>query len=513
MTVMGITKTTPKCRISRWRGIGLLLGVPLAAALVSASAPPVGASPFAAWPFRGNDYPDLEEVGVADAAAQLLSRAIRFDTRNPPGNELPLAEYLVGFLRAQGIEARSIETPAGSAAEGRAAAWARLPGTGRRRPVVLLSHLDVVPAAPDEWAVDPYEGLVGGGYVVGRGALDAKGVAIVQMLALVELSRRPTPLDRDVILLATPDEEVGGKDGAGWLVRERREVLRDAEFLLTEGGGILPGEGGTPDIWGVTFVEKSPCWIELTARGSPGHGSTTAADAAVPRLVAALERLRKLETEVRVVPEVARMFSALSPYAAPEDRRAFADLEAALAAAPDFRERFLAEPGRNALVRDTVNITMLRGSERTNVVPAAASARLDVRLLPDSRCGDFMERLRGVIADPTISVAPLLSFPTRSSPLDTPLYDAIRQAASESRSHAVVVPRVIAGFTDAHYFRDLGIVAYGFVPRWLRPHETRGIHGPNERISLDNLERGVRTLARILEILGTSSSPTAAGGR
>ncbi len=456
----------------------------------------------ASWPLGGARYPDLEKDGLRQTAARLLSQAIRLDTTNPPGDEKPLAEYLVGFLQRQGIEARVIPTPSNGAPRGRAAAWARLPGTGERRPVVLLSHLDVVPARGNEWAVDPFEGLVGGGYVVGRGALDAKGVAVVQMLALVELARRGVRLERDVILLAAPDEEVGGRAGAGYLVRERRTLLRDAEYLLTEGGSILPGDGRTPDIWGVTYVEKSPCWLEVIARGRPGHGSTAGPDTAVPRLVRALDRVRRMQTEVRVVPEVAKMFAALAPYAAPEDQRPFADLRAALAVAPDFRERFLSQPGRNALVRNTVSITVLNGSERTNVIPAEASAHLDVRLLPGESCSAFVQRLRTVIDDPAVALETLLTFPTRASPLDTRLFRAIRAVAKESRRPAVVVPRVIAGFTDAHYFRDLGIVAYGFVPRWLPPHETRSIHGPNERISLDNLQRGVNALVRILEVLG-----------
>ena len=153
-------------------------------------------------------------------------------------------------------------------------------------------------------------------------------------------------------------------------------------------------------------------------------------------------------------------------------------------------------------MRDTLAITVLRGSERTNVVPAQASAHLDARLLPGSSCERFRQRVRGVIDDPEVQIETLLSFPTRSSPLATDLYAAIAAVAAESPTLTIAMPRVIACFTDAHYFRDLGIVSYGFVPRWLRPHETRGIHGPNERVSIENLERGVETLVRILEVLG-----------
>jgi acetylornithine deacetylase/succinyl-diaminopimelate desuccinylase-like protein len=430
-----------------------------------------------------------------------LSRAIRYDTTNPPGDERPLAAYFVGLLRGAGVEARVVDTPPGSSKVGRAAAWARLRGTGERRPIVLLSHLDVVPASRDEWALDPFEGLIGGGQVVGRGALDAKGIAVVHLLTLVELAQRGEPLDRDVIFLSVPDEETGGSLGSGYLVQEHRQLLHDAEFVITEGGGVLPGEGNAPDIWGVTFTEKTPCWIELVTRGTAGHGSAAAGDGAVPTLVAALERVRRHETRVRVTPEVGRMFEALAPYASGEDQLGLADLSRSLSLWPDFRERFLAEPGRNSLVRNTIALTVLRAGERTNVVPGEARAQLDVRLLPGERCRTFVAELRGIIGNPEVQIETILEFETLASPIETDLFRAIERVAAAQDPPGVVVPRVIAGFTDAHYFRDLGIVSYGFVPRWLRARDTRGIHGPNERIALHNLEDGVRIMVEILGAL------------
>jgi len=459
----------------------------------------------ATWPFRGRSYPDPTQ-DLPGAASELLARSIRIDTVNPPGNERPLAEMVVDVLQAEGIEAKLVETPKGGSGIGRAAAWGRVRGTGKRPPIVLLSHLDVVPAEGEGWAVDPFAGLVAGGYVVGRGALDAKGVAVVHLLALLEVSRREAKLDRDVIFLATPDEETGGRDGAGYIAREHKELLGGAEYLLTEGGGILLGEGGAPNVWGVDISEKAPCWTRLLARGTPGHASTAGPYGAVPRLVAALERVRRLdmEMELRVVPEVAEMFAALAPIADPSDRAGYRDLAPALGSDPEFRRRFLSDPARAALVRNTITITVLAAGSRSsvNVVPESAEAALDVRLLPGDRCDAFVDRLRATVADPTIAVDPILSFETRSSPARSALFDAIKRVAAELDPGAWVLPRVIAGFTDAHYFRDLGLTAYGFVPRWLPPSETRGIHGPNERISLDNLERGVHATVRILEELG-----------
>jgi acetylornithine deacetylase/succinyl-diaminopimelate desuccinylase-like protein len=327
-------------------------------------------------------------------------------------------------------------------------------------------------------------------------------MVVVHLLALADLARRGVRLNRDVIFLATPDEEGGGRRGAGFLVRRHPELLYGAQYLLTEGGGILVGYGTRANVWGVAITEKAPCWVRLTATGTSGHAATAGSNAAVPRLLDALQRVRSLPEKVRVVPEVERMFARLAPLAAEEDRAGFAQLSEALEGDPEFRERFLSDSARAALVQDTLAVTVLRGAPRTNVSPSVAYAELDARLLPGRTCGSLLDDLFNAVDDPAITLEPLLAFEPRRSPVNTPLFRAIEAVAAEVDPGAVVVPRMIAGFTDAHYFRELGIVAYGFVPRWLPPAETRGIHGSNERISLRNLERGVQTLVRLLEVFG-----------
>ena len=438
--------------------------------------------------------------GVGAQAAALLSESIQIRTVSPPGDERPLAELLVRHLKVAGVAAEVIPTPRGDSKPGRAAAWAVLPGSGKRTPIVLLSHLDVVPVDKADWTVDPFAGGVDQGYVVGRGALDAKGVSVVHLLTVTELARRGIQLDRDVIFLATPDEETGGVDGAGYLAGRHRDLLRGAGYLLTEGGGILTGEGGQTT-WGIGVTEKSPCWLRISATGTPGHGAVPTRDGAVPRLIAGLERVRKLETPVRVVPEVAAMFRAMAGRMPPADRLAYDDLAFALEADHDFRQRFLSQPGNAALVRDTIAINTLSGSAATNVIPAVATAQLDARLLPGESCEDFLGLIERTLADPRLAVEPILAFDNRSSSADSPLYRAIEQVARTDGEQALVVPRVNAGFSDAHYFRELGLTAYGFVPRWLHPDEARGIHGPDERISVENLQRGVETMIEILQEL------------
>lgn len=444
------------------------------------------------------DFPNLDGA-LRDVAAALLSRAIQYDTTNPPGAERPLAEYLAAVLERAEIEARVIPLPAESSP--RAALWARVPGRGQRPPLVLLSHLDVVPASEEDWAVDPFAGVVGGGFVVGRGALDAKGVAITHLMTLIELARREQPLERDVILLATPDEETGGALGAGLVARDYRELLRGAAYLLTEGGGILPGESFEREVWGVAFTEKTPCWVKLTARGVPGHGSTASDSSAIDRLVGALARVHAMQHALRVVPEVGQMFARMAPLARADEQAHWRELRGALALNPEFRARFLSDPGRRALVQNTTSVTMLRGSESPNVVPAVATATLDARLLPGDSCPAFVESMAAAIDDASVELAVTLDFPALASPTETPLMTAIERVAERAEPKGFVVPRVIAGFTDAHYFRALGITAYSFVPRRLRLQDTLGIHGPNERASLENLELGIRTTIAIIEEL------------
>jgi acetylornithine deacetylase/succinyl-diaminopimelate desuccinylase-like protein len=445
--------------------------------------------------------PDATPAEVDHPLAVVLSRAIQFETVNPPGDEKPLASYFASLLSDAGIESLVVDTPRGDSVVGRASAWGVVRGTGGKRPVVLLSHLDTVPVDPLQWDDDPFGGIVRDGYVIGRGALDAKGVAVVHLMTMLELAQRETPLDRDVIFLATPDEESGGIVGAGYIARYRADLLGDAEYLLTEGGGILDRADPAPDLWRIGVVEKSPCWMRVTARGKAGHSSVPPRNAAVPRLISALERVNRLELPIRVVPEVEAMYRALAPLAAPEDAAAYRNLASRLKTDTAFRNRFMTIRFQAALVSNTITATVLRGSSRTNVLPAEAIAHLDARLLPGESCDRFTDIVRHAIADPGIRVDPLLSFESQSSPTDTALYAAIRAVAARETPAAPTIPSVTIGFTDAHYFRDLGIASYGFTPRALRREDGRGVHGHNERAAIGPLAEAVTTLLAILDEL------------
>jgi acetylornithine deacetylase/succinyl-diaminopimelate desuccinylase-like protein len=433
---------------------------------------------------------DWEALG-AEATA-MLRDYVRIDTSNPPGNEIAAARFLAERFAAEGIESRILESE-----PGRASILARLPGSGGGRPIVLLNHLDTVGADPRQWTHPPFDGVVADGYLYGRGAIDCKGMAVVEAMAMIALARAGEPLARDILFLGTAGEETGGELGAGWFVDNHLELLGGADLMLNEGGHGRRLDDGTV-VYEVGVVEKTPLWLKLTAKGPPGHGSTPRGTSAVERLVRALERVRTRPREIRVVPEVAAYYRALAELQPEALRQRYMNLAAALEKEP-FREQFLARPEDAALVQSTISITVLDGSDKTNVVPAQASAELDCRLLPDERPEHFIADLRSLIGDDRIEIETLLELPPSSSGTDTALYRAIEAVAREDG--AAVVPNVLRGFTDSHYFRSAGIAVYGFVPVIVTDEETRRLHGVDERAPVAELGAGARRLVRILRVL------------
>jgi len=435
---------------------------------------------------------DIDWDKTGDEAARLLSAYIRVNTTNPPGNETLAAKFLAQRFTQAGIESRVLES-----AKGRGVVVARLKGRGEARPVVLLNHLDVVPADPGGWDVPPFSGTIRDGYVWGRGAVDCKGVGAVDATAMIALKRSGVKLKRDLIFVATADEEAGGLAGAGWFADHHLDLVQNAEFLLNEGGAIRVRPDGSRT-YEVAVSEKTPCWLKLTASGDAGHGSAPAAETAVTRLVGALDRLHHYQPDVRVLPEVATYYAAIADTAPADRRERLRDLKAALAD-PGFRETFLADRHDAALVRNTIAPTVLSASNKTNVIPRTASAEVDCRLLPDENPDTFIQNVKQVINDDAITVEKLLSFAPSSSPTTTALYRAITAVATSEQ--APVVPAVLTGFTDSHYFRTHDIVSYGFVPFDMADDDEKGVHGINERVSLDNLRNGTRRLIAVLQAL------------
>jgi acetylornithine deacetylase/succinyl-diaminopimelate desuccinylase-like protein len=425
---------------------------------------------------------------LGDEAAALLSRYIRINTTNPPGNEVVAARWLAAVLQRDGIEARIFEP-----APGKANLYARLPGDGSARPLILLNHMDVVLASPEYWTVDPFSGVIKDGYVWGRGALDMKGEAVAQLMTMLILKRAHVPLKRDVIFLATADEEIGAGVGAAWLVEHQRDLLRGAEFLLNEGGMTRSDGRGGVQFFGVGTTEKSPYWLDVTAHGTAGHGSRPTPDNPVNRLVRALHRIADWQTPLIVTPTMERSFRDLSTIERDTTvRRWLADIKTALRDSLAVRT-LTSDLTYNALLRNTISITGLKGSDKTNVIPPIATAALDVRLLPGQEPAAFLADLVRVVGDTAVTFKPQgPNWPATESSTETDMFRAITAVARTRQPNTLVTTLMLPGFTDSHYFRRMGIQSYGLSPFPLSENDSRGVHGNDERVSLDALRFGVR---------------------
>lgn len=420
---------------------------------------------------------------IEDEALDWLQSFVRIDTINPPGNESRAVDFLAAILDKEGIAYETAES-----APGRGNLWARLEG-GDEPALILLNHTDVVPADMKYWTTDPLSGDIRDGYLWGRGTLDMKSTGISQLATFISLHRAGTPLNRDVVFVATADEEAGGFFGAGWLVDNHPEIFAGAGLLLNEGGS---GEQTEKEIlFSVEVTQKVPVWLRLTAVDTPGHGSMPNATSSVTRIVDALTVLRNNPFPPRIVPAVDKMFESLAESAAPQWADAYANIEGAMRE-PGFPAKLQAHSAfLHALTRDTCSMTRMSGSNKINVVPPEAWAEIDCRILPDRPSEEFVANMRAMLADTGVAVEVIMAFTPAVTTTNSLLYRAIEEVTSERHPGSRVMPSVASGFTDSHFTRDLGIASYGFDPIVVPEEEFARIHGNDERVNVDAFKRGV----------------------
>jgi acetylornithine deacetylase/succinyl-diaminopimelate desuccinylase-like protein len=429
-------------------------------------------------------------------ALDRLKSYIEIDTTNPPGNETRGAAYFAAIFDAEGIPYETAES-----APGRGNIWARLKG-GSEPGLILLHHMDVVPATPEAWVTDPLKAVEIDGQLYGRGTLDTKGLGIMHLEAFLALHRSGQPLNRDVIFMATADEEAGGLFGAGWLVENRPEIFDGVGYLLNEGGRGVISSGGKISFQ-IELAQKRPYWLRLTATGEPGHGSRPLPTSATTRLIAALQRIQESPFEPRIVKPVRDMFAAIADNVDPEWREPLRNIDQAILD-PQFVRDFQARlPGLHALIRNTCSITVLKGSQKINVVPPTAGAELDCRILPDQDSNAFLEGIRARIDDDRIQIEQIMLFSAAESSADTSLYRLLVNKTREHFPTAGIAPAVSTGFTDSHFLRDIGIASYGYIPSLRTEAQSAGVHGNNERIGIDAFKQGVRIMTEIVDAFAT----------
>ncbi len=426
---------------------------------------------------------------LAERTREYLVELIRQDTTNPPGNETRSAEWLKSVADRYGIPCGLLgDDPA------RLNFVARLKGNGKKRPLLLMAHSDVVPADKTQWSVPPFSGEIRNGHMYGRGAQDDKSLLAAELAVLVTLKERGIALDRDVILLAEADEEAGST-GIQWLIRNAWEKI-DAEFALNEGGQAVITKSGAK-LFQIQTAEKIPTRVTLVARGTAGHGSLPRPDNPVVHLARAILRLADTDQPVRLNATTRRFLhdvSALADYTwlAPLLPR-LEDPPSSLAAASQIRAR---DPEIDAMLRTTVSPTMLRSGMKINVIPNTAEAQVDVRRLPNESREEVLMRFRRIVNDTAVEIqsAGGQEMPsTEPSSMTTDLYKAMERVFTKASPKAAVAPYMARGATDGSFLRQKGMPVYG-VPVFVREGNESRAHGNDERIALVSLDSGAELL-------------------
>lgn len=435
--------------------------------------------------------PDWVQVGKETVSR--LQSLLRFDTTNPPGNELPLARSIASELRAANIETKILEP-----SPNRAALIGILHGTGELKPVMLLAHMDVVGVEREQWSCDPFGGELRDGYVYGRGAIDDKGMLAANfttMLLLAAAKASGEKLRRDIVFLATSDEEGGGEWGMGWLLENHPELL-DAEFALNEGGRTRIIEGGKTYL-AVQSAEKISHVVSVTARGPAGHASVPLVGNAIFRLARAVEKIGSHQEPICLTPTTSRFFSELARIW-PDGVQADAMRKIA-SANVDERKSAGASlsniPVFNAVLRNGISATMISGGIRHNVIPATASASFNIRTLPGQSIDDLLDRLRKSIDDPEFELKiTQRGMEAPASDPDSEMFRAIAESVKAMRPDIAVVPYLSTGVTDSARLRGLGVQAYGILPFPMVQADEERMHGHDERVSVDALMFGTRLI-------------------
>ncbi|MCC6859996.1 MAG: M20/M25/M40 family metallo-hydrolase [Bryobacterales bacterium] len=428
-----------------------------------------------AWAAPAPDFQAAREEAV-----RLLSAYLRIDTVNPPGNETRGAEFLKSVLAREGIASEIFEL-----VPGRGNLVARLKGSGRKRPVLMMGHIDVVGVEREKWTVDPFGGLVRDGLIYGRGAVDDKLMGIAGLEVLLMLHRLKIPLERDVIFLAEAGEESSTQVGIDFMVERHWDRIA-AEFSLAESGGMLENNGVVTRVM-VTATEKLSRNMKLVARGVSAHGSVPRADNPLLRLSSALVRLAAWRPPVRLNEVTRAYFSRLAAVSPPEEAYLYTHLDD-----PEAVEKLRARsPHLDALLRATITPTIMQGGFRDNTIPATAEATLMVRPLPDEDIPSLMASMREVIADAAVELQP--SWGRRPaaplSGLNTEMFQALERVQKRLFPKAVTLPTMATGSSDSAQMRAKGVHAYG-----IGTFGGSGGHGNDERVS-------VRGLGALVEFL------------
>jgi acetylornithine deacetylase/succinyl-diaminopimelate desuccinylase-like protein len=412
-------------------------------------------------------------IPLEKRAIEFLQQYLRIRSMNPPADTRETAALIKAELERNGLTSRLYE----SGPTGQTSLVVRLPGRDpSKKPLLLLNHMDVVPVDEKAWKVDPFGGVIRDGQIWGRGALDMKGLGVQHLMALIALRKAGIVPSRDIVMLATPDEETGGARGIQWMIANHYADI-DAEYVLDEGGmGSRDALAKNKLAFGISVGQKGMVWLRLRAAGTAGHGSQPIPDNANVILLDALRQAMTLPPEGAPHPLVEAM------------RRAFGG-------------EFAQNKYTSAIQRNTITLTTLAGGvgSQVNVIPSMSEATLDCRLLPGVDAGEFVSEMKTRINDPRVTVEIIASnvHPGYSS-TTTPLYAAMRQVILKHHPDAIVTPIVVPHGTDSFYLHRRGVTNYGFTPMILDAGTAATMHSDQERIPVTEFLSGIHIFYDLL---------------
>ena len=449
----------------------------------------IAALTFAAPASRADSAPQIDWNKIDSEALDYFRTYLRFDTTNPPDNTAAAIAYLKTILDKEGIAAETFESKPGMVT-----LVAKIPGPAGVKPLMLMSHADVVPAVRANWTHPPFSADMSGGYVWARGAIDNKAHGIMALMTMLALKRNNVPLRRGVEMMVNADEEAGGENGAEWMVKNHWDAI-DPAFAFNEGGDGSPDWLGTR---GTTFLiavsEKRVDWLHIVVHGKGGHGSIPRPDNPSLMLVNALHRVIENQPPIRITPIFASAMLSIAPLEPSPASFQLAHLDSPRNA--ELATRGVLSPYNiQALMRDTISLTMLNAGVKVNVVPTTAEASLDCRLLPGTDADAFLKHLREQLGAGDFSIDNIQRpDDAPPSPTSGEAWDAIKRVVAADFKESIVVPWMTTGGTDSRFLRAKGVPAYGFVPVILAPTEVTRVHGDDERLSVDNLKRGIKAV-------------------
>ncbi len=436
-----------------------------------------------------DQMPSIDWAKVEAETMEHFQAMLRFDTADPPGNERPAADYLKKVLEAEGISTQEF-----SLEPHRPNVVARIAGSGRKRPLLIMGHTDVVNVDPAKWTFPPFSATRDGGYVYGRGAVDDKDNLVASLMVMLMLKRQGVALDRDVIFLAESGEEGSTRVGIQLMVNQHLDAI-EAEYCLAEGGGVTR-ESGRAKFASVQTLEKIPYAIELVARGPAGHGSVPLLTNSVVRLSKAVAAVADWKTPARLNETTSAYFRRLAEISSPEQAERYRSVldPARLDAADEyFREH---EPRHASMLRTSISPNIVDAGYRINVIPSESRATLDVRALTDEDLPALLDEIRKVIDDPAVEVrmGQRDTRPWGRDPrIDSEAFLAL-EAGFKEHYGIPTLPSMSTGATDMAYLRGKGIECYGTGPGIDTEDGPKGFgaHSDQERILEAELHKFMR---------------------